>query len=177
MVKTSLLKNEQEHQKKAFECYYALGEKRSHGRVATQLNVAASTIKLWARSFDWSGRLQERDADVARQIADKAIQSSVDEQGRNHKIVQMALVRLAKAIADGKVRMQLGDLERLIRLQASLEPPRSEMTVEGIRVAQTVDELEDFMDEYLSRLPEGLLEEAIKTLEARFYGQRADDES
>ena len=89
--------------------------------VPPEIGVSASTVKLWSRSFAWPKRIAERDATVARQIADQSLQSTVDELGRNKKIVQMALVRLAKAIADGKVKMQMGDLDRLIRLQAHLD--------------------------------------------------------
>jgi len=121
MTKDDLLQTEQEHQKRAFECYYALGEKRSYGRVAQEMGVSPSAVKLWSRSFGWRQRVQERDADVARKVADRAIQSNIDKLDRNQKIVQMALVKLAKGIADGKVRMQLGDLERLVRLQAFLD--------------------------------------------------------
>ena len=62
----------------------------------------------------------QRDAQAARQLADRTLQSSVNDQERDLKIVEMALMRLAKAIADGKVRMQLSDLDRLLRLKALL---------------------------------------------------------
>ena len=120
MARDDFLRIEKEHQKRAFECYYALGVKRSYKRVAQEMGVSVSAVKLWSRSFGWLQRVQERDADVARQVADRAIQSNTETLGRNQKIVQLALIKLAKAIADGKVRMQLGDLERLVRLQAFL---------------------------------------------------------
>ena len=121
MSKSDLLTTEQEHHKRAFEQYYALGEKRSYQQVAEQMGVSPSTVKLWARSFGWRRRVQERNAEVARRVADRAIQTGVEEHDRNRKIVQMALMRLAKAIADGKVKMQMGDLDRLIRLQQYLD--------------------------------------------------------
>ena len=43
---------------RAFEHYYGLGEQRSYERVATELGVAPSTVKLWARSFGWRERLR-----------------------------------------------------------------------------------------------------------------------
>jgi len=39
---------------------------------------------------------------------------------RNLKIVRAALVKLARGIAEGRVRMQMGDLERLVRLEEHL---------------------------------------------------------
>ncbi|MFC1475814.1 hypothetical protein ACFLQW_02285 [Candidatus Zixiibacteriota bacterium] len=127
MMPAERLNNEQEHHKKAFELYLALGEKRSHRQVAQQMDVSLATVKLWSRSFQWRERVGAREAEVARRIADRTLQSNVDEQDRNKRIVRMALVRLAKAIADGKVRMQLSDLDRLIRLQSYLEGPPPEI--------------------------------------------------
>lgn len=112
---------EREHQQRAFELYYSQGGKRSHERVATELGVSVASVKSWSRSFNWAKRLAERDAAVARQVADQTIKSEVDELSRNKKIVQMALVKVAKAINADKVRVQIGDLDRLIRLQSYLD--------------------------------------------------------
>lgn len=111
---------EKEHHRLAFEQYYALGPKRSYRRASEKLGVSPSSLKLWGKSFGWPERIQERDADSARQMADRSLQAGMEEQARNRKIVHMALMKLAKAIADGTVRMQLGDLDRLIRLEAYL---------------------------------------------------------
>ena len=138
MAKRDRLLNEQEHHKKAFIVYYELGEKRSVKQVAEQIGVSLSTVKLWSRSFGWQQRVRERDAEVARQVADRTLKSDVDESERNIKIVRLAMVRLARAIADGKVRMQLSDLDRLIRLQSLLEGQP-----DPAGVPQTADELID----------------------------------
>ncbi len=57
---TRLLAREQPHHTRAFEHYYALGEQRSYERVANEFSVAASTVKLWARSFGWGMRTSTR---------------------------------------------------------------------------------------------------------------------
>lgn len=118
---TQQLPAEREHQHRAFERYFAQGGKRSHERVANELGVSVASVKSWSRRFNWSQRLAERDATVARQVADQTLKSDVDELGRNKKIVQMALVKVAKAINADKVRVQIGDLDRLIRLQSYLD--------------------------------------------------------
>jgi len=115
------LQTEQEHQKRAFEVYYAQGGKRSHEKVARESGVSIASVKAWSRSFGWAKRVAERDAAVARQVADQTLKADVDELSRNKKIVQMAMVKLAKAIANGQIKMQLGDLDRLIRLQSYLD--------------------------------------------------------
>ncbi len=120
MAKTRLVHTEREHHKQAFETYYALGLKRSHRAVANELGVSVSTIKSWSRSFRWRERIAERDAQVARAVANRSINDEVDHRERNLKIVQMSLARIAKAIVDRDVKMTLSDLDKLIRLEAFL---------------------------------------------------------
>ncbi len=137
--------------------------------------MSRSTIKLWSRSFDWRQRVHERDAEVARKVADRAIQVNTDGRSQNQKIVQMALVRLAKAIADGKVRMQLGDLERLIRLQKSLEPANP--FTGNFEMPITAEGLMIFMDNVFSQITTGVLHQAIELLKNHLRTDKTKDES
>jgi hypothetical protein len=133
---TRLLAKEQAHHLRAFEHYYALGEQRSYERVAAEFSVAPSTVKLWARSFGWQDRVRERDIGIAREVADRTVTGEVDRRERSLQIVHMALVQLAKAIAEGDIRMTLADLDKLIRLEAFLsdEPEsRHELVVNELR--------------------------------------------
>jgi len=111
---------EREHHKKAFEFYFALGEGRSYRQVAEESGVSLGTVKLWGRSFDWKGRIHERDAEVARAMADRSMKKGIERGLRNSKIIEMGLVQVAKAIAEGKVKMTVSDLDRLIRLEEYL---------------------------------------------------------
>lgn len=120
MGSTRLLTKEQPHHVRAFEHYYGLGEHRSYERVAAELAVAPSTVKLWARSFGWRDRLRERDLDVAREVASRTMSDEVSRRERSLQIVHLAMVQLAKAIAEGDVKMTLSDLDKLIRLEAFL---------------------------------------------------------
>ena len=113
---------EAEHQQ-AFELYVSLGEKRTYREVALKLGVAERTVRHWARQGNWKQSLRERGVEEARRLADQTLESTVTQRGRNRKIVELALRRLAKAVVDGTVRMQLSDIERLIRLQAELDNP------------------------------------------------------
>ncbi len=111
---------EREHHKKAFEFYFALGEGRSYRQVSEEFSVSLGTVKLWGRSFDWTGRIQERDAEVARAMADRSMKKGIERGLRNSKIIEMGLIQVAKAIAEGKVKMTVSDLDRLIRLEEYL---------------------------------------------------------
>lgn len=112
--------NEQDHHRRAFEVYNSLGPNRTYRQVAEQIGVSLRTIKNWARAFSWRTRVAERDSEVARRLADQSLDQSVEETERHLKIVNAALIRWVRDLADGKIRMQSGDLDRLIRLQEHL---------------------------------------------------------
>jgi len=128
------LAKEQPHQKKAFERYYELGEKRSYEKVADELGVAVSTVKLWGKSFNWTERVQDRDLQVTREVADRTVDDLASRRTRGLKIVQFALAQLTKAIAEGRVAMRMSDLERLIHLEEYLsDDPSGEEELEFLR--------------------------------------------
>ena len=122
---------EQEHHKKAFEFYYGMGEGRSYRKVAEEFAVSVGTVKMWGRSFGWRRRIGERDAEVARAMADRSLKDGAERTARNRKIVEMGLVQVAKAIAEGKVKATLSDLDRLIRLEEFL---KDEQKAEGTKI-------------------------------------------
>ncbi len=124
MTKPQTQLREQEHHLKAFEMYASQGNSRSYEKVATDLNVSVASVKQWGSAFGWRRRLQERELETARQLADRALQTSLGDQERHHKIVRMAVNKLAKAIAEDRVKLQAADLDRLIRLEDYLSHPR-----------------------------------------------------
>lgn len=150
------IQTERDHQKLAFEHYYALGPKRSYKRVADKFKVAPSTVKSWGRSFDWRGRIAERDAQVAREVATRTLNDEVSLRKRSLQIVQMSIVQLAKSIAQGKVRMTLGDLDKLIRLEAFLtdQPDSRQEIIFGDLKNKSRQELREMMRAEMETLKE-----------------------
>lgn len=132
MTKDRTLQREQEHHKQAFEIYFGLGTKRSYKAVANQLGLSVSAVRLMAKSFDWSGKIEKRDAAIARQAADNVIGPALANATRNRKLVELALMKVIKAINSDKVRIQVGDLDRLLRLQAFLDGDGVLPTVEAL---------------------------------------------
>jgi hypothetical protein len=133
MPKRDPIASESDRHKKAFELYYAQGEKRSFPRLAKELGVSMAALKVWSKSFSWQKRLQERDAAVARQAADQVIGSAVVNASRKRKMVELALMKVIKAINSDKVRIQVGDLDRLLRLSAFLDGGGVVLTAETFR--------------------------------------------
>ncbi len=68
----------------------------------------------------------------------------------------MALVQLAKAVADGQVKMSLGDLDKLIRLESFLrdEPDSGQEVVFGDLRNKSRAELQDMIREEMEVLKE-----------------------
>jgi len=143
------LKKEGAKQQRAFESYYALGFGRSYGSVAKDLGVSLATVKLWGRSFGWQERVRERDLDVARAVADRTFKGETEEKGQQLQIVRMAMLHVAKAIAEGKVKVTIGDLDRLIRLERFLsdEPDSRTEHVFGDLAGKSRDELKAILAE------------------------------
>jgi len=112
-------KTERDHHRRAFEIYSSLA-KRSYREVARQLGLSVRTIKGYSRTFGWQERIQEREASLARRIADQSLTDGLVENERNLKLVRAALLRIAKGITEGKIKMQMGDLERMIKLEEHL---------------------------------------------------------
>ena len=168
MAERTRIQTEKEHNTQAFEAYYALGPKRSHSAVAKKLGVSVSTIKNWSRSFRWRERIAERDTQVAREVASRTINDSVSRQKRSLQIVQMSIVQLAKAISQGKVKMTLADLDKLIRLEAflsDLPDTRTEVVFSDLKNKST-EELRTMMREELEMLKElDIQEQEIGTVE------------
>lgn len=123
---TPQLQTEQDHQKRAFELYYTQGSKRSHEKVARELGVSVASIKARSRSFSWSKRVSEKDAEQTRKLTDRVLSDQSEINNRNLKIVRAALLQTAKDISQGKVKPQMGDLERLMRFEEYLTSQRTQ---------------------------------------------------
>ena len=147
-----LLIKEQPHQVKAFEFYYSLGEHRNYDKVAAEFAVAISTVKLWGTSFGWKERIRDRDLEIAREVATRTLDSEVSRRERNTQIIQMAILQLAKAVAEGQVKMTLSDLDKLIRLEAFLsnEPDSRQEIIIGDLADKTDEELKEVVRQELS---------------------------
>jgi hypothetical protein len=124
---------ENPRQQRAFLLYQSLGPRRTYTSVAQQLGVSERTVRSWASQGKWRQRLVEREAQAARQAADQVIGSSVANAARKRRMVELALMKVIKAINADKVRIQVGDLDRLLRLQAFLDGDGVILTADALR--------------------------------------------
>ena len=76
--------------------------------------------------------------------------------------MEMALVRLAKAIAEGRVQMRLGDLERLLRVQQMIFRHQ-----DTSHLPRTGQELAAHVSYLVGHVPENIVKEAIDYLQTK----------
>ncbi len=108
----------------AFAFYASLDPKeRRYAAVAEKFRVSLPTVKLWASKGIWRQRAAERDVRVVRKAMDKAETDETNTRTRYLQIVHLALMKLAKGIAEGDVKGTFSDLDRLVRLKVFLEEP------------------------------------------------------
>ena len=104
--------------------------------MARHFGYSVPSVKLWGRQFAWKRRLKEREGEVARAMAARNVGNEVSNRTRNKQIIQLALVQLAKAIAEGKIKFNLSDLDRLVRLESFLDQgpdSRHEVIIESLK--------------------------------------------
>ena len=114
MNKTISPSTEDGRQKHAFEFYYGLGWKRRYAPVAQELGVSVSTIKNWSRAFDWRQRVDDRDAEATRRLADRVGQQIEETQDRLLKYIAIAMNKVVKDIIESKAKTSPKDLTKLI---------------------------------------------------------------
>jgi hypothetical protein len=114
------VKETEKHQR-AFEVYYSLGPSRSLPIVAKRVGASVGAVKKWSRVFNWKQRVEDREAAVSGIVRERVTTGEVDRRSRNLKIVKAGIVATARAIADGKIKPSLADLERMMRLEAEVE--------------------------------------------------------
>jgi hypothetical protein len=117
----------------AFEFYYSMGYKRTYHRVATQYQVSLSTIKNWARAFDWKVKVEDRDSEISRSPAESPTVPSTGQPERWMRYLDVAEARILKDYLGGKTKPTTRDLVRVLRIlrklagfpEISLEPDNS----------------------------------------------------
>jgi len=109
--------------REAFEYYYSLGDKRSYPQVALKFTVSKTSLKKWAKAFNWKERVGLRDIENAKSLEKKTNQTVVNTKAdyRAEIKTQLGILKamLNKVIQDFKNNNILDvdnvkDLEKVI---------------------------------------------------------------
>jgi hypothetical protein len=135
-------KKEMNRHKRAFECYFNL-RKRSYARVAKKFGVHPSSVKMWAKAFDWHGRIEKRNV-MAKKKTDEKATDRLSEMNTRHikaaKLIQKSAEQHLMAAKQGSLRdsvMALKEgilLERLARGEATdIKESKDQVTLDDLR--------------------------------------------
>ena len=116
------LSKENELQKKAFEIYYMLGEKRSLRAVAEEIGRTERTVAGWSRSFNWVSRVTQRNIEDAKNRREEQINTQITDVRTKYRIIiNNFMAQLSKDVLDGKIKIRnVQDFERLVKLDLLL---------------------------------------------------------
>jgi ABC-type amino acid transport substrate-binding protein len=147
---------EKDRHRAAFEQYLAMGETRSLSKLANRLGFSLNAIKNWSARFHWQERIEERQREVSRVLANKTLRAEVDGRLRSQQLVQVALIQIAKQLAEGRIKATFSDLDKLLRLERFLEglpESRQEVVATDLR-GKTLEELKVALRSEIKELAE-----------------------
>ena len=134
------VKHETPLMKQAFEYYYLLGLKkgqsRSHKKVGEHFKKSTRTVEMWARSFNWTERVQQRDLHYKKEIekaTDKIVLNTMADYRKEVKQLNAIVSKQIQAMflkvtdKEGKRHLKLkftpqsvSDVAKLIALKDKL---------------------------------------------------------
>lgn len=119
--------------REAFEYYYSLGSSRSYPQVASQFTVSLTSVKKWAKSFNWQERVLDRDMKNARKLEKQTDETLLETKAKYLTIIQDTLQKYESALQSGDIKISsVKDLATLANLEMSLreeEVPEEDKTV------------------------------------------------
>lgn len=127
------LSKENELQRKAFELYYGLGDKRSLRAVAETIGRTERTVAGWSRSFNWVARVTQRNIEDAQNSKEAKITAELTDVRTKYRIlINNLMADFSKDIAQGKVKVKnVNDFERLVKLDMLLMGEATERVENG----------------------------------------------
>ena len=122
------LSKENELQRKAFELYYGLGDKRSLRAVAETIGRTERTVAGWSRAFNWVARVPQRNIENAQNSNEAKITAELTDV----RTINNLMADFSKDIAQGKVKVKnINDFERLVKLDMLLMGEATERVERG----------------------------------------------
>lgn len=127
------LSKENELQRKAFELYYGLGDKRSLRAVAETIGRTERTVAGWSRDFNWVARVTQRNIENAQNSNKAKITAELTDVRTKYRIlINNLMADFSKDIAQGKVKVKnINDFERLVKLDMLLMGEATERVESG----------------------------------------------
>lgn len=151
------LTKENDLQKKAFEMYYGLGEKRSLKAVAETIGRTERTVAGWSRSFNWVARVTQRNIENAKNKQEEAINTQLtDVRTKYRVIINNFMAELSKRVVKGEIKVRnIQDFERLVKLDLLLMGEATDRTEVAGNAMELSQDAKDRLDE-IAKLMAGI---------------------
>lgn len=142
--------NESDRHRRAFEIYYALGEKRTIAEVARRVGVNDSAVFNWSAAFQWKKRVEERERLVGELLAEQVIEEEVQSRNDALKICRAVQLRYAEKLKLGKAIIEAGDFANVVKLELLLRG-KATSRAEHLLGGDVVDRLIDALSAVIER--------------------------
>jgi len=143
------LSKETELQRRAFEMYYGLGDKRSLRAVAETIGRTERTVAGWSRSFSWVARVTQRNIENAQNKREEAVNTQLtDVRTRYRVVIGNLMEELSQRVIKGELKVRnIQDFERLVKLDLLLMGEATDRTEAVGGVRELSQDAKDKLDE------------------------------
>lgn len=118
---SSLIKEEKDIHRSAFEYYYAMGVDRNLRDVAKEFNKSLTSVHNWSVSFDWKSRIELRDAETTKLLEKKTNETIVEIKAKYHTFLKAMIAKALEDFKSKNLKIETPlDLVRIITLDLEL---------------------------------------------------------
>jgi hypothetical protein len=116
------LTQENDLQRRAFEMYYGLGEKRSLKAVAETIGRVERTVAGWSREFNWVARVTQRNIENSQNMRDEELNTQLTEVRTRYRVVIKNLIEeFSRRVMRGEIQLKnINDFDKVCRLDLLL---------------------------------------------------------
>lgn len=128
------LTQENDLQRRAFELYYDLGDRRSLKSVAETIGRTERTVAGWSRNFNWVARVTQRNIENSQNRSEEAVNTQLtDVRAKYRVIINNFMAELSRRVVKGEIRVRnIQDFRDLVKLDLLLMGEATERSeVEG----------------------------------------------
>jgi DNA anti-recombination protein RmuC len=111
-----LLSKETQRHSSAFAYYLQLGGARSYGKVAAKFGVSETSVRKWARSFDWERRVSEADAEANAAQQEQARKSYMQTVEDFKDLKRDMFNELRRRLDEDKEQLSVMELVKMLHI-------------------------------------------------------------
>lgn len=141
------IKTETLEMREMFEYYYALGPERSYRKVSEKFNRSETSIKRYAKSFNWTTRVEQRDLANAEELERRTNETVVNSKARYREIIKELTDDFARRVSEGKMKINsVKQFVEIVQLDMELMGVGDEDDDSTDNIASLVDVLQGVWD-------------------------------